>query len=384
MSLRRILMVCEPGEYGVLIYLRKLVAYLQEHHKGVSIDYVYSSRRGSSQQKELIASIREKGGDTLDLNIGNGPEMRDIPAFLALGRFIRKTSPDLIHAHSSKAGILSRAWAVFPGWSPVLYSPHGYYGMARRKGVKTHFFNALESIFGRLGCTHNVSEYERAFGIDTLGLPPDRLVTIVSGINRSTFCPVNPAQKLALRRKLGLPEVGKLLVTVGRDGYEKNQLAIYQALPRALAAPARFFAHAGWGSSELRASLDPQTKDKVFTYSYLDRPEELLQAADGFIMTSRSEAFGLAAFEALCCGLPLIVTATTGLLTLRDLKHANVRWLSNPAEVNSITDEIVSAIEDWAIAPETDEVAQVAEAALHFDEAAQFDKVFALYQKLAR
>lgn len=382
MNLRRILMVCEPGEYGVLIYLRKLVAYLQKQHADVALDYLYSSRRGSSQQQELIASIEAQGGHVQDLCIGNGPELRDVAAFWKIGKFISKTRPDLVHAHSSKAGILARALGVLPGYPPVLYSPHGYYGMAGRRGLKTKFFNGLETVFGHLGCTHNVSDYERNFGIETLRLPADRLVTIVSGINRRVFSPVDAARKLELRRTLGLPETGKLLVTVGRDGYEKNQAAIYEALPKALAEPARFFAHAGWGAQELRESLDSATKAKVFTFPYLEQPQELLQAADGFIMTSRSEAFGLAAFEALCCGLPLIVTATTGLLTLRELKAAIVRWLPNPTEVPTITDAIVSAIDDWASSPSVDTTKQVEEAATYFDEDVQFGKLFALYQKL--
>lgn len=384
MSLTRILMVCEPGEYGVLIYLRKLIGYLQRHHPEVALDYLYSSRRGSEQQRELVASVEARGGRVLDLKVGNGPEPGDVRALLQTGQIIAETRPSLVHAHSSKAGILARAQALRPGFPPVIYSPHGYYGMAARGGMRTRFFNALETVFGRIGYTHNVSEYERSFGIETLKLSPDRLFTIVSGINRSVFHPVDGTRKAELRRKLGLPETGKLLVTVGREGYEKNQTAIYQALPRALGKPGRYFAHAGWGSDQLRQSLDLQTRERVFTFTYLDQPQELLQAADGFIMTSRSEAFGLAAFEAVCCGLPVIATATTGLLTLRDLKAATVRWLPNPAVAGVITDEVVSAIEEWADAPPIDPLAQVAEAAALFDETVQFDKLFQLYQKLAR
>jgi len=384
MSLTRILMVCEPGEYGVLIYLRKLIGYLQQHHPEVALDYLYSSRRGSEPQRELIASVEARGGRVLDLKVGNGPEPGDAQALRQTGKVIAETKPSLVHAHSSKAGILARAQALRPGFPPVIYSPHGYYGMAARGGMKTRVFNALETIFGRIGYTHNVSEYERGFGIETLKLPPERLFTVVSGINRSMFHPVDGGRKAELRRKLGLPETGKLLVTVGREGYEKNQTAIYQALPKVLGKPDRYFAHAGWGSEELRQELDPQTREKVFTFTYLDQPQELLQSADGFIMTSRSEAFGLAAFEAICCGLPVIATATTGLLTLSDLKAASVRWLPNPAEAGAITDEVVAAIEDWAQAPANDPSAQVAEAARLFDETVQFDKLFQLYQKLAR
>ena len=40
---QRILMIVEPGEYGVIIYVRNLIAYLLKH--GCKIDLAYSSRR---------------------------------------------------------------------------------------------------------------------------------------------------------------------------------------------------------------------------------------------------------------------------------------------------------------------------------------------------
>lgn len=51
--------------------------------------------------------------------------MRDAGALLQLHRLIRAIRPDVIHAHSSKAGLV-RALAPFHRRTPIIYTPHGF------------------------------------------------------------------------------------------------------------------------------------------------------------------------------------------------------------------------------------------------------------------
>jgi len=332
----RLLLVSEPGEYGVLIYIRNLVRFLQTRHPEITVDLAYSSRRGSPGLRELVSAIVAGGGEALDLAVGSSPEPADLRALFQLLRLVRRRRPDLIHAHSSKAGALARLLR-FPGFPPVLYSPHGYYGMSRHGGIKERLFNGIESLLGKKGLTHHVSSYEREFACRELGLPPRSQILIYTGLDRSRFFPATPEQRAASRRELGLPPEGKLLVTVGRNAFEKNYSPLYAALDELLPGADWNFAHAGDGAPVLCAALQPAARAKAYPYPYLDKPELLLQAADGFVLTSRSEAFGLTAYEALLCGLPLILTASTGLLSLRRLGFDGVRWLPEPVSTPDLT-----------------------------------------------
>jgi glycosyltransferase involved in cell wall biosynthesis len=51
---------------------------------------------------------------------------RDLSAFLSLCRLMGRERPDVVHAESSKAGVLARAAAWLTGVPRVYYSPHGY------------------------------------------------------------------------------------------------------------------------------------------------------------------------------------------------------------------------------------------------------------------
>ena len=380
----RILMISEPGRYGVFVWLRNLVRFLHVDYPRLTIDLAYSSRRDSPELAPFVAEIEAHGGKTIDLRVSHGPEPADISAAFRLLSLIRERRPVVIHAHSSKAGALARLLKLLPGLPPVLYTPHGYYGMSARGGVKEMAFNVTESGLGRIGRTHNVSIHERQFARRTLRLPPRRVILVFSGIDLDVFHPVSGDQKRAACESLGLPSDGRLLVTVGRDAYEKNYGDLYAALDQVLPDADWHFAHAGAGSGELRARLRPGARERVHAFEFLEQPETLYHAADGFVLTSRSEAFGLSAYEALACGLPLILSATTGLLSLRKLGFPGIQWLPNPADAGDISGAIAEAVREWAAAQSFDPWAAQAQMRHWFEAKAQHTKLVHVYRHLAR
>ncbi len=382
--MNRILMISEPGRYGVFVWLRNLVRFLHVHYPRLIVDLAYSSRRDSPELAPFVAEIEAHGGQTIDLRVSHGPEPRDISAAFRLLSLIRQRRPAVIHAHSSKAGALARLLKLLPGLPPVLYTPHGYYGMSLRGGGKEKAFNAIESLLGYIGHTHNVSIHERQFARRTLHLPPRRVILVFSGIDLDTFRPASGDEKRAARESLGLPADGRLLVTVGRDAYEKNYGDLYAALDHVLPDADWHFAHAGAGSVELCAHLRPAARERVHAFHFLERPETLYHAADGFVLTSRSEAFGLSAYEALACGLPLILSATTGLLSLRKLGFPGVQWLPNPADAGDISSAIAEALRQWADAPFFDSLAAQARMRHWFEADVQHGKLVHVYRHFAR
>lgn len=52
--------------------------------------------------------------------------------------------------------------------------------------------------------------------------------------------------------------------------------------------------------------------DEVFFLGKMTEPEEVLANADLFVLTSETESFGLAALEAMACGVPVVSTSTGG------------------------------------------------------------------------
>lgn len=382
MKLRRILLVSEPGTYGVFNVVRQLIRFLHRAHPEISVDFAYSSRRSWPETFAIVAEVRSRGGEAIDLRVGNRPEPRDAPAMFQLLRLVRRRAPQVVHAHSSKAGGLCRLLTLLPGFPPVLYTPHAFRGLARQGGAKEKFYNTLESILGRSGLIQVLARDERRFALETLRLPAHSLVLINTGILVDQFAPADEAKKNAARDRLGIPREGRLLVTSGRDEAQKNYTPLYAALNRVLAAPpALFFAHAGDGAVKRRGAMDAASRSHCFGFDHLADVRDLLWAADGFILTSFYEGLSISMLEAFSCGLPLLLTDAPGF----SLMHAfgrNTVWMPDPSRCADFEAEVLKALRDWTGRPAVPSLEQHEFALRHFNAPIQFGKVVRLYEWL--
>jgi glycosyltransferase involved in cell wall biosynthesis len=382
MNLRRILLVSEPGTYGVFMVVRQLIHYLHRVHPEICVDWAYSSRRSWPDTFVLADAVRARGGEAIDLRVGNRPEPRDAQAMFRLLRLVRRRSPQVVHAHSSKAGGLCRLLALLPGFPPVLYTPHAFYGLARHGGIKGMFYNTLESILGRSGLIHVLAGDERRFALETLHLPARSLVLINSGIPVDQFVPADEAQKNAARDKLGIPREGRLLVTTGRDSPQKNYAPLYAALNRLLAGqPAVFFAHAGDGAVKFRGAMAAASRSRCFCFDHMADVRDLLWAADGFILTSFYEGLSVSMLEAFSCGLPLLLTDAPGFSLMRAL-GSNTVWMPNPSRCADFEAEVLKALQVWSRRVAVPSWKQHAIALAHFNPPIQFGKVVRVYEWL--
>lgn len=379
--LHRILMAVEPGKDGVFAVVRDLVRWLHFQHPEIEVDLAYSSRRQLGGADALAEEVERHGGEAVDLEVSNAPEFGDFVAAARIRSLVRRRRPQVVHCHSSKAGALCRLLAMAGGFPPVIYTPHAYYGVARAGGVKEMFYNGIERVLGRVGITACCSPDEKAFAMEVLHIDPSRLVVVNNGIDTDVFSPATPDEKVALREKLGIPVDGKLLVTVGRDSPQKNYEPLYAALGRVLSADCGIrFAHAGEGAEERRAALPVAAVKRVRAFNHLKAPQDLLRAADGFILTSHYEGLSLSMLEALSCGLRLILTDVPGLRTVRKMGLDSVIWL--PGSAPGATD-VEKAIREWREMAAESDPRQRELAIREFDQRRQFEKLVELYRIVA-
>jgi glycosyltransferase involved in cell wall biosynthesis len=260
--------------------------------------------------------------------------------------------------------------------------------MAGDKRIKDRFFNAVETVLGRVGTTINCSDDEQAFARNVLRVAQDGLALIHYGIDFQTFQPADMDEKRALRKKLGLPLDTALLVSVGRDSFQKHYAPIYRALEDLLrdSGHGLAFAHAGAGSGRLASKLDERARRHVFSFEYLARPADLVRAADAFILTSRYEGLSIAALEALGAGLRMFLTKAPGSACLEKLDF-DIIWLEpDGSSGRGLPDMITHALREWVrnhrAATWAGRDAQVLRARRLFDKQTQFHAVFRLYQDM--
>lgn len=333
----RILLVSEPGVDGVFRHVEALARFLIGRSHQVHL--AYSDVRGSDRLPLLVKSVADAGGQALNLAVANGPQSGDLAALLKLRRFIAAMKPDVIHAHSSKAGALVRFLSLLGERTPKFYTPHAYYGLSGGKGAKGFVFNTVERLLGRIGTTINLSEGEAEFATRSLGIPRERIRLIPNPVDTARFKPADAEEKRRLRLALGVPEDALLLGSVGRLAFQKDPVTLYRAF--AIAAkrlPSLRLCHLGDGelSGECeRLAAELGIADRIIRLKYLSEPVSFYQAIDGMILVSRYEGLSFAVLEALACDLPVILSEVPGNLDFirMGLSHCEPAPKENPEKI---------------------------------------------------
>lgn len=346
----QILLVTEPGVDGVFRHVEALASFLME--RGHCIHLAYSDVRGSDRLTQLVEKVSAAGGKTVNLAVSNAPGPGDVAALLKLRRLVAEARPEVIHAHSSKAGALARALVMLGVRQPVFYTPHAYYGLSGKGGMKSRVFNAVETVLGRIGTTINLSEGERAFARDSLKIPQALLRLIANPVDCVRFRPADAAKRMEFRAKLGVPADAVLLGSVGRLAFQKDPLTLYRAFAKACQKrPELWLYHLGDGELSAEcATLADQLgiRSRIVRQTYLSEPLSFYQALDGMILTSRYEGLSFAVLEALACDLPVILSRVPGNndFTEMGLSHC---WSAGKEDVAGFAEVIGQWAQDCAL-----------------------------------
>lgn len=222
--------------------------------------------------------------------------VRDMKACLEIYGIAKKVNPDIIHLHSSKAGILGRI--VFAHTKAKLfYTPHGYSFLMKNRGVVERvFYKALEKIFAIKRCktiSCSRGEYNESRKLT-------KNATFVSnGINIDeidSFC-----KKLSKRKNVKLT-----VFTLGRICEQKNP-----ALFNKIAEMCPDIDFIWIGDGELRQKLNASN---IQILGWCNREEALKCAyqADVFILTSLWEGLPMSLLEAMYLKKLCIVSDVIG------------------------------------------------------------------------
>jgi glycosyltransferase involved in cell wall biosynthesis len=199
------------------------------------------------------------------------------------------------------------------------------------------------------------------------------------------FKPVSRHRQNELRRAFGLPPDLPLLISVGRNSFQKNYQPLYAALNELLSAPDAgwIFAHAGDGATALKSTLAPPAQARTFAFPRIEKIEEFYQAADAFVLISRYEGLSLSVLQALASGLRVFLTAVPGNNCLKRHFPA-IHWLKLPPPTTAGITMIQASLRDWttrAGAAATDQSRLVRQ---YFNQEMQLEKLYDFYQQVLK
>ncbi len=250
--------------------------------------------------------------------------LTDIRAFAELAGLFREKRFDILHLHTSKAGILGAFAGRRAGVGRIVYTPHGHIfhkgaeipGLAGSSRLKMSMLRLLRMHACRR-CDSIVALSDADLDEQvSLGLAPrGKFTVIMNGIDVENFASCDEKAVADFQGKWGL--AGKVVVgSVGRLSREKG----HDIMLKAFAAVRRSFPQSklllvGDGScmGDLqKLAGDLGVGDEVVFTGGLADVRSALRSMDVFVLPSRYESQGIAAMEAMAAGVPVLASKVGG------------------------------------------------------------------------
>lgn len=243
--------------------------------------------------------------------------LRDTLALWSLWRLACRGGFDIVHTHTSKAGILGRLAAWLARIPIIVHTPHGHVFYGYRGPAMTRVFVWLERWCARftdriIALTAADAEDHVRFGVAAA----ERFAVIHSGVDFSSGGRTPDARE-KIREVLGL-EAGALAIgTLGRLTAIKGHTDLLRAF-----AEVRRQLDKAWlvvvGDGEERAALSDLAEDLglaefVRFAGWRDDVFGTLSGLDIFAFPSLNEGMGKALVEAMYVGLPCVATQVGGI-----------------------------------------------------------------------
>jgi len=242
--------------------------------------------------------------------------LHDLLAVFRLRNYFRRSRIDLVHTHSSKAGILGRLAANLAGVPAVVHTVHGWSfndtQPAARRGLYTSLERFVAPMTDRvLVVAQNHIDAGLLEGIGRAG----QYGVLRSGIDPNEFRrPSTPREEM--RRSLGFGPGDFVVGTIANMKPQKGPLDFVEtaALARAANDSVKFlFAGDGDLMPRVRERVEGAgLSGAVNLLGWRDDVPELLHAMDAFLLTSHFEGLPRSVLQAMAAGVPVVATAVDG------------------------------------------------------------------------
>ena len=274
--------------------------------------------------------------------------IKDFMALVSLVRLILKEKPDIVHTHSSKAGILGRLAAKAAKVPHIIHTPHGHVFYGHFGLLASKAFMWVERFFSKFTDRMvALTDGEKDDYINLSVCSPEKLFKIHSGVDVKKFMQVN-GNRVEKRRSLGLDQneavigfVGWLLPIKGPDYLLKAMDYVWQGHPEA----SLVFVGKGDLDVDLRTeALKKNGNGKVKFLGWREDIDEIMPLFDMLVLPSLNEGMGRVLVEAMAAGKPVVASRVGGIPDL--VRHAETGYLVPPADEEALADGIKKLLDD--------------------------------------
>lgn len=232
--------------------------------------------------------------------------IQDLISLWKVYHILKRNKYDIIHCHSSKAGVIGRVASQITGSAATVYTPHAFSFHPHQHRFKNSLFKLIERLMA--GFTDKiicVSEGEKLIAKEAHISKENKLIVIKNGVNLPQYKPY--------QHSFGNDKIGRIGF-VGRLSKQKNPKLLLDALANLEDLEIKAFI---MGNGDLKQELVEHAKKlniehKLSFLGEVDNVSEVLQSCCVYVCTSLWESMPYSILEAISVGVPVIAPDISG------------------------------------------------------------------------
>ncbi len=333
-----VLCICEPPLSGVPMYIDQIVRRL--HGNGFRITVL------CPPGNMLHTTLADTGIELLEIDLRPFTPLKALKASFALATLLRRRSFDLVHLHSSKAGLIGRPISALFG-IPTIFTPHCFsFESVRHSRMQSALYLFCEKILGL--CTSHiacVSESEAASAREHHIVPDQRISAIPCFVDAECWKPRSPSP--ILRADLGFPPDTPLIGTISRFHTQKAPLDFVTMADALLRQrPDVRFLFIG-EDGHLRPAFEQKIRDlglqdKIVVRSWTSDLPAYVALIDVVVLNSLWEGLPLSLIESMAMAKPIVATSLPGTRELIIDNDCGI--LVPPAQPQAMADAVLGLL----------------------------------------
>jgi len=305
----------------------------------------------------------------------------NVKAVADIRRIMVQGNYDIVHTHSSVAGVVGRLAAVTAGVPVIIHHVHGWGLHAGMSRLNQTLYLNLERLSARftdrlIAVSRPDIQKAQAHRIGS----EDKFALIQNGIELEQFR--QPVDDQQMRSELGLDPDCKLVGMIGRLDEQKNPLDFIRAAARVTKSYSKVqFLIVGDGSLRpecQRLINELNLKEKLFLLGFRNDVARILSILTITAMSSLWEGLPIAFLESMSAGKPIVANNVDGASDV--VIDGETGFLVTPHQPSEMAEHILYLLNNEKLCNEMGEVAQ--ERSSYFSVQRMVGQIESLYKEL--
>lgn len=271
-----------------------------------------------------------------------------LTALRQLNQLVEQEKIRAVHCHNPVGGVLGRILCIGKKSAAdlyVIYTAHGFHFFKHAPLINWIAFYPVERLLAHRTDQLITINHEDKGRSEHFHLRKNGCASMIPGVglDPGRFRPASE-QRMRYREELGVEAGEYLFLSVGELNRNKNHETIIRAFSQIDCGRAKLFiCGEGKQRKKLQRLIDRlRMRERIVLQGYCTDIERYYQCADCFLFPSIREGLGMAALEAMACGLPVIAGDNRG---TREYVFDN-GYLCKPRDVNAFWEAMDAVMKD--------------------------------------